>query len=358
MTSFSGSDVAQLRSLAARFESQAGKMREIVTSSSWALATAAWTGAEVDQLRAKWNGASKPHLLRVAAELSETAVTLRRQAAEQERVSNATTGRTDSGSRGGLREPVAESPRNMRGLVGNVKDQHKSGSQLHIQEIVGSDGKTRLVVNIGGTQGNWEGLGGWGENWDLYTRGDSPVVKAIRAQLDEQLKDYPGAEVMLVGYSQGGMVAQALAASGDYNVTEVVTVGSPRFDDVDYGGAHVTRLEHNADPVVNITEGVDGSIFEDAGRGFRNFLDGRSVENPPVDFRAGNLFENAPPWNPIAGFIQDTAEGNNVHDVGTGDYDWVADQFLTSNDPRHVAARERIENFLDGAVVRNDDLHL
>lgn len=342
MSTFSGADVEQLRALAQRFDLQSSRMREVATSSSITIMTAEWTGAEIDRLRTTWSKTSKPLILLVAGELAQTAVDLRRRATEQERVSAAKTGRNASSAPGVELTAVAESPHDIRGLVDGVREVHESGSPLRIQEIVGPDGKVRLVLNIGGTRDSWDGLGGWREDIDLYARGDSPVVRAVRDQLDAQLEARPDAEIMLVGYSQGGMVAQALAASGRYdNLVEVVTIGSPRFDDADFGNVHVTRLEHNADLVVNGTEYLDGSVFEDAGRDFRNWIEGRTPTNAPVDFRAGNPFENP-----------------RVHDVSTGDYDWVAEQFTASTDPPVVASRERIEAFLDGTVTRSDNLPL
>lgn len=350
VTKYSGADVEQLRGLAQRFDMQSDRMREVAASSSIAIMTAEWTGAEVDHLRTNWSKTSRPLILRVAGELAQTAADLRRRAAEQERVSAAATGGTASSPPAVVLTTVAESPHDIRGLVDGVREVHESGSPLRIQEIVGPDGRVRLVLNIGGTRDSWEGLGGWREDVELYSRGDSPVVRAVRDQLDTQLKAHPDAEIMLVGYSQGGMVAQALAVSGRCdNLVEVVTIGSPRFDDVDFGNVNVTRLEHRADPVVNGTEYLDGSVFEDAGRDFRNWFEGRTPPNAPVDFRAGNPFENLRLEDPRA---------NTVHDVSTRDYDWIAEQFTASTDPAVVAARERIEAFLDGTVTRSDNLPL
>ncbi len=340
----SGADVEQLRALAARLDQQSAKLREIASSSSAAILVAEWTGAEIDLLRSDWSQKAKPSILSVSGALGELAHDVRRHAEQQREASAGASGTTARDSR----PSVESAPDNVRGVIADLKDLQAANSLYSIREVVGEDGKTRLIISLPGTKGdatdfsNWGQLGGWGDN-HVYMTKDSAALRAVIAQLRTELANYPDAEIMMVGYSQGGMLAQLVAASGEFNVTEVLTVGSPRIDHgVDYGNVNVTRIEHNADPIVGGTEYLDGSVFGDAGRDFRNWLDGTAPENAEVNFRAGNPFENFRIENPVK---------NSVHDIGTGDYDWVADQFQNSNDPAHVAARERLDKFLDGTVV-------
>jgi pimeloyl-ACP methyl ester carboxylesterase len=340
----SGADVAQLHALAARLDQQSAKLREIASSSSAAILVAEWTGAEIDSLRSDWSQKAKPSILYVSGALSELAHDVRKHAEEQRAASAAAGGATVRDAR----RPVEAAPDNVRGVIADLKDLQAANSLYSIREVVGEDGKTRLIISLPGTKGdatdfsNWGQLGGWGDN-KVYMTKDSAALRAVIAQLRAELANYADAEIMMVGYSQGGMLAQLVAASGEFNVTEVLTVGSPRIDDgVDYGNVNVTRIEHNADPIVGGTEYLDGSVFGDAGRDFRSWLDGTAPENAEVNFRAGNPLENLRLEDPAA---------NSVHDIGTGDYDWVADQFQNSTDPAHVAARERLDAFLDGSVV-------
>jgi hypothetical protein len=86
----------------------------------------------------------------------------------------------------------------------------------------------------------------------------------------------PHDPVLLVGHSQGGMEAAAIASQGsDFNVTDVVTAGSPtaHVDGFPHG-SHVLSLEHRGD-VVPLLDGADNpdSVeqvtvrFEDHGSG-------------------------------------------------------------------------------------------
>lgn len=93
MTSgFAGADVAQLRHLSVRLKAQSAKLREIATSSSFALMAAEWTGNDIDAIRTNWNRKSAPMLKALASSLHDMGVELERQALEQERASGGSGG--------------------------------------------------------------------------------------------------------------------------------------------------------------------------------------------------------------------------------------------------------------------------
>lgn len=58
-------------------------MREIASSSSWAIMIAGWTGNRIDQLRERWKRESRPAILQAAEQLENLAADLSRNAAEQ-----------------------------------------------------------------------------------------------------------------------------------------------------------------------------------------------------------------------------------------------------------------------------------
>jgi pimeloyl-ACP methyl ester carboxylesterase len=86
----------------------------------------------------------------------------------------------------------------------------------------------------------------------------------------------PHDPVLLVGHSQGGMEAAAILSQGsDFNVTDVVTAGSPTAQvDAFPDGSHVLSLEHQGD-VVPLLDGADNPdtveqttvTFDDHGSG-------------------------------------------------------------------------------------------
>jgi pimeloyl-ACP methyl ester carboxylesterase len=55
--------------------------------------------------------------------------------------------------------------------------------------------------------------------------------------------------IVVVGHSQGGLVAQRLAADPDLRVSDVVLVGSPQTPGGVAPGVHVVALENSNDPI-------------------------------------------------------------------------------------------------------------
>lgn len=104
------------------------------------------------------------------------------------------------------------------------------GAQIRIDTITSGTAPPRFEVYVGGTvdfrplpdvdafdlTSNVTGVAGL----------PAGSLRAVQ-QAMEQAGVTPGSPVTFTGYSQGGMVAAVLAASGDYNVQGVVTVAAP-----------------------------------------------------------------------------------------------------------------------------------
>jgi hypothetical protein len=137
------------------------------------------------------------------------------------------------------------SPSSVRDLFNGVdrrqnRRQNRAVSgEIGVQRLVGPDGTVRFVVQLPGTE-SWA-LTPDSTARDLSTNlhtmagGSTVYMRGIEAAM-AQAGIPPGAPVMLVGHSQGGMTAAALAADPAFrrrfNVTQVVTAGAPiaRFD--------------------------------------------------------------------------------------------------------------------------------
>lgn len=130
------------------------------------------------------------------------------------------------------------------------------GSVL-IQEIPGPDGPQYLVC-VPGTQDDGWGASpsDWNSNFELMTSGMSDSLRMVLAAM-ERAGIPADAPVMLMGHSQGGIVATALAASPQFasrfNVTHVVTAGSPTGLFTLPPGVKALHLEHAED----VTPGLD-----------------------------------------------------------------------------------------------------
>ncbi len=123
---------------------------------------------------------------------------------------------------------------------------HNGGGEdkgnIRVQEVRTASGETAYIVQIPPTAGGLENprswLGsqgnqrGWGNNLDVMAGEHTLAAEDVERAMQEfnVPKDAP---VMLYGHSQGGLIASQLAANprfngpGGYNVTDVVTIGSP-----------------------------------------------------------------------------------------------------------------------------------
>lgn len=148
----------------------------------------------------------------------------------------------------------AYAPISTSGLRDRLDDYTKTqtdGSHVNyaIEKIV-SDGEVRLIVYAGGTvptevfenQGLMANLPVWGGTVD------EDLTDLINRVLDDP--DVPfGVEIMAVGFSQGGMEVQNLAATKPYNVTTVVSFASPISQLPNEGEYHTVHIQANGDIV-------------------------------------------------------------------------------------------------------------
>jgi hypothetical protein len=126
---------------------------------------------------------------------------------------------------------------------------------VEVQTLVGPDGVRRHVVYLPGTD-DMDPLSRDGQLRDMQEnarlvagQGTAYAAGVLAALRHAGVR--PGEPVLLTGHSQGGMVAAALAAKGSpYDVTNVVTFGSPTAQVAAYpAGVHVLSLEHDGDLV-------------------------------------------------------------------------------------------------------------
>ncbi|MCW2791035.1 MAG: hypothetical protein JWO76_133 [Nocardioides sp.] len=144
-------------------------------------------------------------------------------------------------------------------------DQHpENNGTIEIQTIDDGHGGVRHIVYLPGTDDMatlpWTQDGDvrdMATNFALINGQDTAYTQGIlQAMHDAGIK--PGDPVLLAGHSQGGMEAAAiLSTNHDYNVTNVVTAGSPTAQvDGFPPGTHVISLENQGD-VVPLLDGEE-----------------------------------------------------------------------------------------------------
>jgi hypothetical protein len=122
---------------------------------------------------------------------------------------------------------------------------------ITIQQVVGPDG-VRYIVQLPGTDDFMDehAIRNMGSNLNLIAGDDTAYGDAIRQAMEAAGVPHD-APVMLVGHSQGGMQAAALAGDPDfdYHVTHVVTAGSPIATSGIPDHVQVLSLENTGDVV-------------------------------------------------------------------------------------------------------------
>lgn len=151
---------------------------------------------------------------------------------------------------------------------GNVIGEKDHRSTVRITTVPDGSGNISYVVTIPGTE-TWNPLAG--KNSQDFTGniitaggGRSTMTEAVMLAIEKKVP--AGANVMLVGHSQGGMTAVDIAAdlqfAAEYNFTHVVTYGSPIENTAVPPGTSFLNLQHESDLVPKLDLnglGGDGS---------------------------------------------------------------------------------------------------
>lgn len=131
--------------------------------------------------------------------------------------------------------------------------------RVRVIELPCADGSTTWVMQVPGTHGGIESGGevpmDWPANVSLMLAATSASkVAAVKALEQAQAgRAGPRDRVVVAGFSQGGIVAAALATDPEFNrrhrVTQIVTAGSPVDEFPIPGSTSVLSLQQAGDPV-------------------------------------------------------------------------------------------------------------
>jgi hypothetical protein len=128
----------------------------------------------------------------------------------------------------------------------------QESNQVRIESFL-EQGQRRFAVYIAGTA-DFEphvSKNPWDMTSNLQALSDvaiSDSEAAVRQAMFQAGID-SATPVVLVGHSQGGLIASRIAASGDFNVTDAVVAGSPSHRVSIPDRVRVTAFEHNEDVI-------------------------------------------------------------------------------------------------------------
>lgn len=131
--------------------------------------------------------------------------------------------------------------------------------RVRVIELPCADGSTTWVVQVPGTHGGIEGGGEIPMDWPanvslmLEATSASKVAAATALERAQAGRAGPRDRVVVAGFSQGGIVAAALASDPEFSrrhrVTHVVTAGSPIDEFPVPDSTSVLSLQQRGDPV-------------------------------------------------------------------------------------------------------------
>lgn len=141
-----------------------------------------------------------------------------------------------------------------------IEEVNLAKRQIRIETYVDSEGQKTMLVYLPGTQALSPIAGS--NPFDATTDASlaakpnqSQLLKAISGAIDSA--GAKGAHVILAGYSLGGIAAAELASSGRFDVTGVITIGSPIGQVKLPSGIPVLSIENSNDPVPAATGRVN-----------------------------------------------------------------------------------------------------
>ncbi|RUR03214.1 hypothetical protein [Labedella endophytica] len=160
------------------------------------------------------------------------------------------------------RAVTAPPPTGVADVASRIPSTPGGGPQVRIEKYTSPEGGARWAVYVGGTVELAPGSSD--EAFDIESAvttvagEDGAAYRAVLAAMEDAGVG-SGEPVAITGHSQGGLVAAAVAASGEYSVDTVVTFGAPSAQIPVVEGVTTVAVEHTDDlvPALAGTEPVD-----------------------------------------------------------------------------------------------------
>lgn len=150
---------------------------------------------------------------------------------------------------------IGEAMRHMDGIADGTTVPYGT---VALQEYRRADGTRSWLLTVPGTDNEWDTAIGWMQNVELMSADNDVRMGADSARLAvealERAGVAPDEPIAIVGHSQGGIVAGTLAAGleGRYNVSHIVTAGSPIANHPIPESTYVTSIETTGELVSNL----------------------------------------------------------------------------------------------------------
>lgn len=347
----SGMDVEAVRDLARRLKVLGGEVSQLSTSvgmTSDQLRNV-WRGPDVDRFIDTWHRSVRPNLQRVGDDIVGLGQSALNNAEEQNLASSAGGRGGASGSVTGSGIAVCREPSPTQKLIfRDKKGDLDNDDGVRIEYGLGEDGQVKLRISVGGTDWFDKSSLMYAGNIPASLEGNSPMADYINKELKKlaaargfNLRD---ADVLLVGYSQGGMVVEDIAREGGFHSATVITVAAPRLagsiDDVSVLRLGSPNIFNNA-----ISIPSDSKHAMDVRNNNASYADDTGIDRSHNVVTADGVRSFG--GGPLGWYL-----GGKEH-INRDVYNSAADKFDNSGHPDDVAMRQKIGQF-GGMHVRYD----
>lgn len=258
---------------------------------------------------------------------------------------------------------IAEGPKTVEDLWNNVWNKTNDDNQgIYTQTVRSSDGTVRLIVYIGGSNELLFGNQGWLENLLVELpvapgqNGTKPdQIAAIDRAIEECNADCGGIdEIMLVGYSQGGMDAQRLADWNHFEsngspvkIDTIVSFGSPIITNPDVTTLHI---QDYLDEIVDL-EGIGrfAALLAPISPVIKALLVTPSLSAlTKVQIFKGRA-ETSFSFNPFVSWVPETVHGN------PDTYRTLGQKFDDTPDYEFSSQKLALNSYLGGEIIATSD---
>lgn len=155
----------------------------------------------------------------------------------------------------------AVAPKNISDVAARIPEAGPGDPQIRIEKYTDGSGNDSWAVYVSGTVDM--GVGEGSEAFDMESNAalmadaDGGAYTAVAEAMDDAgiAAEDP---VMIAGHSQGGLVAERVAQSGDYSVQTLITFGAPSTDAPLPDSVSAYAVEHRGDVVPALGGFVDG----------------------------------------------------------------------------------------------------
>ncbi|MEI8306452.1 MAG: WXG100 family type VII secretion target [Chloroflexales bacterium] len=126
---------------------------------------------------------------------------------------------------------AVDAPQDMAALFDQLDPEKSGGNEIQIYQV----GPNQFAVLLEGSDDASGGMNSLTQ--DAFPAGmgqDTEYAQKVRSMLTDLAKKYPGANIDMVGYSQGGIIAQSVASNDQFfrdtglNLNTISTYGTPR----------------------------------------------------------------------------------------------------------------------------------